>query len=102
VWLTRQVVSRPAPVGETNPSSYRRRIRPSRRWNPCRPRTFSSNERAVASLRKKLCFDQRPEQRIAHLALQSPQALRLRGRQTKTRHFHELALYSLKHVVDTH
>jgi hypothetical protein len=102
VWLTRQVVSRPAPVGETTPSSYRRRARPLRRWYPRRTRSIHADKRAVASLREKLGFDQCREQRIADVAIQTPQALRLRGCQPKTRHFYELALYSLKHVLDTH
>jgi hypothetical protein len=102
VWLTRQVVSRPAPVGETSPSSYRRRARPPRRWYSCWPCAIEANERAVTGLRKKFRFNQRPEQLIAGVALEPPQALRLGGCQTKPRHFYELALDSLKHVVNTH
>jgi hypothetical protein len=89
-------------VGETTLSSYRRRARPPRRWYSCGPCAIETNERTVTSLRKKFRFNQRPEQLIADVALEPPQALRLGGCQTKPRHFYELALDSLKHVVDTH
>ena len=34
--------------------------------------------------------------------LQTPQALRLLGREPKPRHFYEFTLNSLKHVLDSH
>jgi hypothetical protein len=60
------------------------------------------NESAIARLRKELRIDEGPEQRIANVALQAPQALRLSGRQSKSGHFHVFTLDSLKHFVETH
>ena len=67
-----------------------------------RARSLQSHVRAVACECEKLRVHKSPKQRIADVALQTPQALRLRGRQSKSRHFYVFTLNSLKHVVDTH
>jgi hypothetical protein len=60
------------------------------------------DERSVARLRQELRVDEGAEQFVADGALETPQALRLRGRQSKSGHLTEFALDSLKHVVYTH
>jgi hypothetical protein len=63
---------------------------------------FHSHEGAISGLRKKLCVDQGAKQSIADVALQTPQPPGLRGCQSKSGHFKELALDPLEHFVDTH
>jgi hypothetical protein len=58
------------------------------------------DERAVASLSEEFGVHQRTKQRIANVALEAPQALCLCRCQSKSRHFHELALNPLKHIID--
>jgi hypothetical protein len=67
-----------------------------------RTRTVCSNERSVASLRQKFGINQGPEERIAYVALETPEPLRLGRSQSKTRHFDEFALNSLEHLIHTH
>ena len=56
----------------------------------------------VPCLRKKFRVYQRPEHRIANIALQAPESSGLRRCQSKPGHFYILTLDPLKHVVDTH
>src|SRR4029079_4726032 len=81
--------------GRSKTSSDSRPVRLTRERDTCRTRAVDSNERPVTCAGQKLRINQRSEQRIADVAFQAPQALRLRGRQTKTGHFNELALDSL-------
>jgi hypothetical protein len=60
------------------------------------------NERAVARLQKESGVHERAQQGVTNLALETPQALRLRCCQPKSRHLNEFALDSLQHVIDTH
>lgn len=96
-----EVVSRPAPVGY-----WRLRnghvLTAWRRKHPSWLSPFQSHVGAIARLREKLGVYQGPEHRIADIALEPPQALRLSGGQPKTGHFHVLALNSLEHFIDTH
>ena len=98
--LTRQVVSMPAPAGETLSHSHSVVATNGRQLSG--PGAFQSNERAIPSLCEEFRVDERPKQRIADVTLETPQALCLRRRQPKSRHFYELALDPLKHVVDAH
>jgi hypothetical protein len=66
------------------------------------PGTVGPDKRTVTRLRQELRINQRAEKCIADVALQTPQALCLRGRQPKPGHFDELTLDSLQHVVNTH
>jgi hypothetical protein len=63
---------------------------------------IESDESAIARLRQELRIHEGSQQRITHIALEAPQALRLRRRQSKSGHFHVFALNSLQHFVDTH
>jgi hypothetical protein len=67
-----------------------------------RLRAIEPDESAIARLREELRVHEGSQERITHIALEAPQALRLRGRQSKSRHFHVFALNSLEHFVDTH
>jgi hypothetical protein len=60
------------------------------------------DESAIARPRKKLRIDERLEDCITHVALQAPEAPRLSGSQSKSRHFYVFTLDSLEHFVDTH
>jgi hypothetical protein len=64
--------------------------------------TVGPNKGAISRLRKKFRVNEGAEQCIADVALESPQALGLRSRQTKPGHLYEFALDSLEHVVNTH
>jgi hypothetical protein len=64
--------------------------------------SIQSDERPIPGPRQELCINQGPEECIAHIAIEAPQALRLRRGQAKTWHFYEFALYPLEHVIDTH
>jgi hypothetical protein len=99
--LTRQVVSLPAPAGETL-SDGCSPIRAAGRCYLARTSAIQSDERAVARLRQELRIDERPEQRFADAALETPQTLCLRRGQPKSGHFHKFPLDSLKHFIDTH
>jgi hypothetical protein len=57
------------------------------------------HERAIARSKQKLRIHQRREQRITGSLVKSPEALGLRRRQAKPRHFDVLALNPSKHVV---
>jgi len=70
--------------------------------NPGWPRPVLSDERTIPRLRQKLCVDQCAQQRVADVALQPPQALRLRGGQPKARHLDELSLNPLEYFIDPH
>jgi hypothetical protein len=59
-----------------------------------------ADERAVTSPEKKSRVDERAENRIAELGFESPQALRLRGRQPEARHLDELTLDSAERFFD--
>ena len=98
--LTRQVVSVPAPAGET--LRNRHRVAAVDRVDPGGTRALHAHERPVARLSEKLRVDQRAEQRITDLAFKTPEALRLRGGQSKPGHFYELTLNPLKHVINAH
>jgi hypothetical protein len=63
---------------------------------------FHSDERTVARLREKLRIHERAQQCITDVALEAPQALSLRSRQSKTGHFNVFTLNSLKNLIDTH
>jgi hypothetical protein len=68
------------------------------RWQ----RPVLTNERTITRLRQKLCIDQSAQERVAHIPLQAPQALRLCGGQPKARHLDELSLDPLEHFIDPH
>jgi hypothetical protein len=70
--------------------------------NPRWQRSVLADERTIPRLRQELCVDQCTKERVTDIAIQSPQTLCLRGSQTEARHFDELSLYSLEHVIDTH
>ena len=53
---------------------------------------------AVARAKQELGLDKRSKQRIAHCPIQSPQPLRLRDSQAKTRHLDVLPLHTSKDV----
>ena len=101
MWLTRQVVSRPAPVGEQNSRNCQVVIS----FQTDQPRgagAIQPDERSVARLRQELRIYEGTEQRVTDVALQPPQPLGLGRCQTQPGHFHELALDPLKHIVHTH
>jgi hypothetical protein len=60
------------------------------------------DESPVPRLGEELRIHEGSQQRITHVALEAPQALRLRRRQSKSGHFYVFALNPLKHFVDTH
>jgi len=70
--------------------------------NPRWQRSVQADEGAVPRLRQEFCVDQCAEERVTHIALQAPQALRLRGSQTEARHLDELPLDPLEHFIDAH
>ena len=90
----------PAPAGRTLSHGYSIVATNCRKLT--RPGPIQADERAFTSLREKLRVNERPEQRIANIALETPQALCLCRRQPKSGHFHELALNPLKHIVEAH
>jgi hypothetical protein len=63
---------------------------------------FEPHERSIAGLRQELCVHESAKQGVADVPLEPPEALCLRGSQTKSRHLYELALNSLKHLINTH
>ena len=101
IWLTRQVVSRPAPVGEQNSRNCQVVIS----FQTDQPRgagAIQPDERSVARLRQKLRIYESTKQGVTDVALQPPQPLGLRWCQPQPGHFYELALDPLKHIVHTH
>jgi len=97
--LTRQVVSSTGVGGSNLRDGKLRAVRVPDRT---RASSLRSHIRAVARQYEKLRVHKSTKQRIADFALQTPQTLSLRGRQSKSGHFYVLTLNPLKHVVDTH
>jgi hypothetical protein len=60
-----------------------------------------ANKRAVASSRKKSCVDERAEHGVAGHRIESPEPLRLLGRQSQTRHLEELASNTSNNILDS-
>jgi hypothetical protein len=60
------------------------------------------NECALAGLRQETRLYKGAEQRVAHFSVKPPQALRLCCSEPQSRHFDELPLNPLKHLVDAH
>jgi hypothetical protein len=58
-------------------------------------RAVHANEGPIPRPNQETCIDQRAEQRITHVALETPEAAGLGGCQSKAGHLHEFALYSL-------
>ena len=112
VRLTRQVVSRSAPVGK-NVRSSKSSDQPfelrdceiplsAEAVQSCGPGAFHPDKRAVARLCEEFRVNKGTKQCIADIAFKTPEALRLSRRQTKPGHFYELTLDPLKHVIDAH
>ena len=54
--------------------------------------------RSVTCAKQKLGLNQGAKQGVAYRAIQTPESLRLRNRQAKTRHLDVLTLHTSKHV----
>ena len=91
IWLTRQVVSRPAPVGEQNLRNCQVVIS-FQTDQPRRAGAIQPDERSVARLRQELRIYESAKQRVTNVALEPPQSLGLRWCQPQPGHVHELAL----------
>lgn len=100
-WLTRQVVSRPAPVGKKLRYSECLTT-PTIVLGPHRQRSILADERAVAGLRQELCVHECAQQGVTHITIQSPQALGLGSGQPEARHLYEFALNPLQNIIDAH
>ena len=61
---------------------------------------LGSHERSITGSKQKLRINKRSQKRITGGAIQIPQPLRLRGRQTKTRHLDVFALNTLEDIVE--
>jgi hypothetical protein len=57
------------------------------------------HERSITGSKQKFRIDEGTEEGIARSAIESPQPLRLRRRQAKSRHFGVFALNTPQHVV---
>jgi hypothetical protein len=58
-----------------------------------------AHERAVTRLEQKVRIDQLTQERRARGGIEAPQALRLRLRQPKSRHFEKFSLHPTKDLV---
>jgi hypothetical protein len=61
-----------------------------------------SNECSITGLCQEPRVDERSEERVTHIAVQTPQALGLSGSEPKSGHLQEFTLDPLKHIVDAH
>jgi hypothetical protein len=61
---------------------------------------LGSYECSITGPKQKLCVNKGSQKRVACGAIQIPQSLRLRGRQTKTRHLDVFALNTPEDIVE--
>jgi hypothetical protein len=71
-------------------------------WGHSARPAVDSNEGTVAPAREEPGVYERFEQFVAEITVQAPEPLRLGGSQAEAGHFYELALHSLKHVLNAH
>ena len=64
-----------------------------------RARIVDAHERSVTRLEQEIRLNQREKKRLTRLAVEPPEAPRLRFRQAQSRHFEKLALHSPEHVI---
>jgi hypothetical protein len=58
-----------------------------------------THERAVTRLEQEVRIDELTQKRRARIGFEAPEALRLRLRQPKSRHFEEFSLNTTKNIV---